>query len=72
MKTKVVAKTRADKRYSAKFPILNFRAPKGTKKIIRDYSRRIGVSQGELVRRFVAALPKGNSRRREVRVDVGP
>ena len=51
--TKAVSKTKP----SGKMPIINFRAKPATKIRLRVAASRLGLSQGELIRRFVATLP---------------
>lgn len=45
-----------------KWPIMNFRAKPETKARLRVASRRLGMSQSELMRRFVAALPAATTK----------
>jgi hypothetical protein len=59
------------KTVSKKLPILNFRASPQTKARLRASAARIGVSQGELVRRFIAALPGSKGKiERHVKVRI--
>lgn len=54
-----------------KHPIMNFRATPETKARLRAAALRIGVSQGELMRRFVSALPAKNAKlTKRVSVDI--
>lgn len=43
--------------------IATFRMTQGSKLKLREYSKRSNVSQSELLRRFIAALPAGNARK---------
>lgn len=45
-----------------KYPIMNFRASPATKVRLRSAAKRLGLTQAELMRRFVAALPVRNSK----------
>jgi len=63
--------TKASATPKGKWPIMNFRAKPETKTRLRTASRRLGMSQSELMRRFVEALPAATTKLpKHVRVNL--